>query len=137
MNISSKFNNLRVRELNYKFDSTVDKSTNEIIVNAHFSPIFNPKYPKTFYLRFEVSFSTKSDEISLHLVAFANFILDNDYDDTFMNSDYIRFQAAEIAFPYIKTFLAILTQTAGFNPIIIPDISFKDNTGFNYKEGTL
>lgn len=73
-------------------------------------------------LGFDVSL--QSEEFSLDTEMRFFFEGDQNMDDEFKTSSFPIINAPAIAFPYLRSFISILTVQAGYAPVIIPSINF-------------
>lgn len=52
------------------------------------------------------------------------FECDEDVNEEFLSSQFVRVAAPAIGFPYLRAFVSNLSLSAGYNPIILPSINF-------------
>lgn len=75
---------------------------------------------------FQIAFKVKLDNIRYVLDAeiIYNFIADEDLPKDFKDSDFIKINAPAIAFPYLRSYITMLTMQSGFGSVILPSINF-------------
>lgn len=61
---------------------------------------------------------------SLNLLMEFIFSTDCEITDDLKNSDFIKINAAAIAYPFLRSFVANLTLQAGYPSVILPTINF-------------
>lgn len=135
MEKGTKFHSLKVRKLDFNFDFTSDNKNNKLTVSISYSPFFNDTYQKTFYLKFDINISNEAKDWNLNLEAYASFTTDFEIDDEFKGSDFVLTEAADMAFPYVRNYISLVTQVSGFNPIILNDVKFQDNEALKITKG--
>lgn len=75
-----------------------------------------------FGVGFKVSFCQEGFNVELEMRFF--FEVDSIIDDDFKNGPFPAINAPAIAFPYLRSFLSILTMQAGYAPVMIPSVNF-------------
>lgn len=77
-----------------------------------------------FGIRIAVSLNDKKRRFNLNVECIAHFDIDEKVNRDFVKSDMVRINAPAIAFPFVRTFIATLTNNAGYNPIYLPTYNF-------------
>lgn len=75
---------------------------------------------------FQIGFKIKVDNIryTLSLEMAYNFRTTEDLTKEFMNSDFVKINAPAIAFPYLRTFISMITMQSGYQCVVLPSINF-------------
>ncbi|MCW1913718.1 protein-export chaperone SecB [Luteolibacter sp. GHJ8] len=53
------------------------------------------------------------------------FETDEEFDEEFKNSAFVRVNAPAIAFPFIRSYVAHVTLIAGYEPVILPSVNYR------------
>ncbi len=122
MSIQIRFRNIQFTDIDYKVISlnqaiTIDPNTSLNIV-----PEFDGEHKKKFNIIFTMSL--ENNDFKLKLKAVAQFSTDQDIDEEFIQSPFVKINAPAIAFPYVRTFISNLTLNSGYNPIVLPAFNF-------------
>lgn len=119
MNI--KFIDTQVSKLkldtNYQ-ESSIDSED----YNFSFSPVFSETDLSEFLIIFNLSLN--AENFSLVIEYAARFSTDEIIDEDFKTSNFVKFNAPAIAYPFLRTYISNLTLNSGFSPIILPTINF-------------
>lgn len=67
---------------------------------------------------------TDSLNFQLDLVYVAVFTVDEDITDEFMNSNFPKINAPAIAYPYLRSFVSLVTLNSGYGASILPAMNF-------------
>ncbi len=77
---------------------------------------------KVFGIGFKVAFQRDGYALKTEMRFF--FETDEPIDQKFKNDSFPTINAPAIAFPYLRSFLSIVTLQAGYPPVMIPSINF-------------
>jgi len=95
--------------------------------NKSFSLEFSNQYDnadnKIFSVVFEIEI-LHPDDFSLKCTYVTWFKTSEPIDDIFKSSDFPNINAPAIAFPFLRSFIGIVTLNAGYSPSILPSINF-------------
>ncbi|GAB1350126.1 hypothetical protein MASR1M107_23410 [Ignavibacteriales bacterium] len=83
-----------------------------------------PSDKRVYQVMFTIKVEDEKTKLNLEVESVAYFESNNDIDDTFMNSGFIKVNSPAIAFPFVRSFINTLTTNAGFNPVILPAFNF-------------
>ena len=78
--------------------------------------------PFEFTVGFKVSVEEKYYDLEVEMLF--RFKSDCEIQEEFLNTDFATINAPAIAFPYVRSFMSILTLQAGYEPLNIPSINF-------------
>lgn len=80
--------------------------------------------PNFFAVKFEVKMQSEYGyEFELQYVA--QFKTDEEITDSFMESTFPLVNAPAIAYPYLRSFVSLITLNSGFDPLILPTVNFQ------------
>ena len=65
-----------------------------------------------------------NDWFSIHVQFGARFSTDEDIDDVFMESNFVKVNAPAIAYPYLRAYIGNLTINSGIKPITLETMNF-------------
>lgn len=126
-----KFNTLQVLKINFSNKYCGSPIIpNDLNLNLAFTPSFlfdnkaNKNLDTAFCINFKLDFTDKEDVFVLSVEATGIFESNSVIDETFINSDFAKVNAPAIAFPFLRSFISVLTLNAGYNPIILPSFNF-------------
>lgn len=90
-----------------------------------FSPAFSDSEGErnTFLIIFEL-FLKIEDDFNLSVEYGAKFLADDDIDEEFKESHFVKVNAPAIAYPFLRAYIGNFTLNSGFSPIILPTINF-------------
>lgn len=114
--IDTQVSKLRL-DANYQ-ESSIDSED----YNFSFSPVFSETDLSEFLIIFNLSLN--SEDFSLVIEYAARFSTDKLIDEDFKTSNFVKFNAPAIAYPFLRTYISNLTLNSGFSPIILPTINF-------------
>lgn len=104
----------KANEKKSKKDNTFDLGTNSFFLDEE---------QNVFFVDFSIEIRDK--EFSLSLEANFKFQLEGEGDfEAFKKSTFPRVNAPAIAFPYLRAFISVYTQQAGYKSVILPSINF-------------
>lgn len=121
---------MKIKLLDYKvvdlsFQASEDAMTMEAAKND-LSLEVGQFYPdgenQIFGVGFKVAFSQEGYTVRVEMRFF--FETDSLITDDFKNGPFPAINAPAIAFPYLRSFLSILTMQAGYPPVMIPSVNF-------------
>ncbi|MBP9122004.1 MAG: protein-export chaperone SecB [Ignavibacteriaceae bacterium] len=98
--------------------------TSEISVRLQYEIGPNPTDKRVYQVVFTINVVDEKTKFDLEVQSVAYFECNNDIDDAFMNSGFIKVNSPAIAFPFVRSFINTLTTNAGFNPVILPAFNF-------------
>jgi preprotein translocase subunit SecB len=104
-----------------------DSLTDEVDMNIEFGIMFSETDTNTFVVEFKAKLSNKEENFSARFTMIALFEAQNEIDDDFKKSKFVRINAPAIAFPFLRSFITTVSVNAGFKPIIIPSINLTKN----------
>jgi len=64
------------------------------------------------------------DEFNLSIEYATKFLADDDIDEEFKESHFVKVNAPAIAYPFLRAYIGNFTLNSGFSPIILPTINF-------------
>lgn len=101
-------------------DSSLAQQSNELDLQV--GQFYPEEKENIFGIGFRVSF--KQDGYSLKVEMRFFFETDEIITDEFKNSSFPVINAPAIAFPYLRSFLSIITMQSGYPPVMLPSINF-------------
>lgn len=118
MNIS--FVDTRTTKLHF------DLSENESFEGNNFKLSFSPAFTELDSREFLIIFNIELTGVEFNLTAeyAARFSTDEDIDNEFKESNFVKINAPAIAFPYLRAYIGNLTLSSGFQPVVLPTINF-------------
>lgn len=78
---------------------------------------------REFYIVFEVLI-TDSQSYKIEIEYVSVFSTEEDVNEEFMTSPFVKINAPAIGYPFLRSFISLLTVNAGYNPAILPTINF-------------
>lgn len=113
--------NTRVESLDMKFSADGMAEDN---FSLSYANGFSEDDDKLFIIKFDVSLeSTHGYLISLRYIA--EFTSNESIGDGFRDSPFLVVNAPAIAYPYLRSFLSVLTLSSGYTPVFLPTINFQ------------
>jgi len=88
---------------------------------------------KTFLINFNLSLQS-TDGFSLTISYVAFFATDEEIDEVFKSSHFVKANAPAIAYPFLRSFISTVTVNAGFRAVLIPTVNFQALSKLNTKE---
>lgn len=101
-------------------DSSLEQSHDEL--DLHVGQFFPDGKENIFGIGFKISFQQEGYSIKAEMRFF--FETDSPITEEFKNGLFPIVNAPAIAFPYLRSFLSILTMQAGYPPVMLPSINF-------------
>lgn len=101
-------------------DSPLTQQSNELDLQV--GQFYPEDKPNIFGVGFRVSF--KQDGYALKMEMRFFFETDEIITDEFKNSSFPIVNAPAIAFPYLRSYLSIITLQSGYPPVMLPSINF-------------
>lgn len=101
-------------------ESSLGQSSNEL--DLHVGQFFPDDNENIFGVGFKVSFQQEGYTINTEMRFF--FETDSPITEDFKNSSFPTVNAPAIAFPYLRSFLSIVTMQAGYPPVMLPSVNF-------------
>lgn len=101
-------------------ESSLRQSSNEL--DLHIGQFFPDDNENIFGVGFKVSFQQEGYSINTEMRFF--FETDSPITEDFKNSSFPTVNAPAIAFPYLRSFLSIVTMQAGYPPVMLPSVNF-------------
>lgn len=117
-----------------KLQLHVNKVNQLIIVDAEdrkldtqfglsFEPVFSDDNVREFKIVFDFEYITEENKY-LRIDYHSFFTTDSDIDDDFRNSKFPVINAPAIAFPFLRSFVATLLISSGYQPVLLPSVNF-------------
>lgn len=119
-----KFEHIQFTEVEYKVSSFNKNITKELKTSLTIKTLLSDDNKKTFLIEFEFSLENKTKKFLLKVKAVAHFSTQEEIDENFANSHFVKVNAPAIAFPYVRTFISNFTLNSGYEPIVLPAINF-------------
>ena len=119
MNI--QFNDIKVINLNLRVIQENIEDVEDF--NFSFSPAFSESPSTEFLIIFNVSLKLE-DTFILSVEYAARFSTDNEIDENFKESNFVKINAPAIAYPFLRAYISNFTLNSGFAPIVLPTINF-------------
>lgn len=101
-------------------DSQLDMASNDLSLEV--GQLYPDDEKNIFGIGFKVSFRQEGFKVKAEMRFF--FETDSVITDDFKNGPFPAINAPAIAFPYLRSFLSILTMQAGYAPVMIPSVNF-------------
>ncbi|MBD5284018.1 MAG: preprotein translocase subunit SecB [Bacteroides sp.] len=101
-------------------DSSLTQQSNELDLQV--GQFYPEDKDNIFGVGFRVAF--KQDGYALKVEMRFFFETDDIVTDEFKNSSFPVINAPAIAFPYLRSFLSIITMQSGYPPVMLPSINF-------------
>lgn len=120
MNI--KFIDTKVTRIALDLCSQEDAETRMDDLKFSFTPAFSDLDKSEFLIVFNLIF--KNNEFNLDTEYAARFETDEEIDDAFKDSHFVKINAPAISYPFLRAFISNLTINAGFNPVVLPTVNF-------------
>jgi preprotein translocase subunit SecB len=75
---------------------------------------------------FQIAFKVRLDNVRYNLEAevIYNFSTNEVFSEDFKNSDFIKINAPAIAFPYLRSYITLITMQSGYESVVLPSINF-------------
>jgi preprotein translocase subunit SecB len=116
------FKRYRVTNVELKAKEDLVENIQEIEVQLGINPTLINN--REFNIDFKVSVNDKKNNLTIEVNLLAEFLTDEDIDDKFIDSSFVKINAPAIVFPYIRSFITNLSVNSGYNPIILPTLNF-------------
>lgn len=121
MNIQLKW--WKVKELSLQIkDNDIEGEEKKSPFDMSIGHFFSKDNSREFGIGFEIKI--EEEEFTLFIEIAFLFELDEDINEEFKKSDFIKINAPAIAFPYVRSYISNLTLQSGFLPIMLPSINF-------------
>ncbi|MFZ2727026.1 MAG: protein-export chaperone SecB [Methylococcaceae bacterium] len=91
--------------------------------NFSFTPAFSEFPSNEFLIIFSLSLKIE-DSFVLSIEYAARFSTDDEIDEVFKESNFVKINAPAIAYPFLRAYISNLTLNSGFSPVILPTINF-------------
>lgn len=101
-------------------DSSLTQQSNELDLQV--GQFYPEDKDNIFGVGFRVSFKQDGYVLKAEMRFF--FETDDIITDEFKNSSFPVINAPAIAFPYLRSFLSIITMQSGYPPVMLPSINF-------------
>lgn len=125
-------NKFRIASFKTDFINLIPKDINADGFEFGFDVGFSESESNTFIVKFKVTvFSLAGYELTIEYTSF--FETEEPITDDFKDSDFIKINAPAIAYPFLRSFISILTLNAGYEPVLIPTINFQELVHENNK----
>ncbi|KWU51857.1 protein-export chaperone SecB [Pseudomonas palleroniana] len=115
----------RVTEL-YFSPSKIDGSTEEMNESLKGSATFKARVEfseKNFFVVFALTLHL-DEEVVIKLGYKSRFETDNEIDEEFKSSNFPYVNAPAIAYPFLRAFVANITLSSGYAPVMLPSVNF-------------
>lgn len=121
---------MKLKLLNYKVTDLVFNTSGGLAseggiddeLNMKVGQSYSASNDRLFVVGFKVA--VKQKDYSVHMEMRFSFEADAVITDEFKRSTFPTVNAPAIAFPYLRSFLSILTMQAGFRPVMLPSVNF-------------
>ncbi len=115
--------NTRVENLNLISNDEITKDNFSLgMANG-----YSDKELNSFIVKFDVEI-TSEHGYELQLGYVAEFETDEDISTEFRNSHFPTVNAPAIAYPYLRSFVSLLTLNAGYETLVLPTVNFQAMT---------
>lgn len=114
-------------------DGQLDMASNDLSLEV--GQLYPDGEKNIFGIGFKVSFRQEGFKVKAEMRFF--FETDSVITDDFKNGPFPAINAPAIAFPYLRSFLSILTMQAGYAPVMIPSVNFVEFAKRAVKNDTL
>lgn len=106
------------------FSISANKSVEEDDLDLAYNAGYQEDNLHNFAIKFDVKVqSLHGYEIELAYIAY--FETDEEVDNSFMESTFPIVNAPAIAYPYMRSFISLVTLNSGFDPLILPTVNFQ------------
>lgn len=113
----------KVKELSWiTKDPDCKEKTEANTFNLSFGHGIPDDVEREFVIGFKINLSEENFTLYIEMVFM--FETDEEINEEFINSSFIKINAPAIAFPYIRSFISNLTVQSGYSPIILPSVNF-------------
>lgn len=92
--------------------------------DLQFSNGYTEENDKAFVVSFELSLKSEHG-YELTVTYVGQFETDEPISDGFKNSQFPIVNAPAITYPYLRSFVSLITLNSGFEPLILPTINFQ------------
>ena len=101
---------------------TNDKSSKKQSFNLAVGYSFPDNSEGEFGIGFLIHIKETAFRIDLEMLFLFHF--DQEIDEAFQQSSFVKINAPAIAYPYVRSYISNLTLQSGLNPIILPTVNF-------------
>lgn len=101
-------------------DSHMEMASNDLSLEV--GQFYPDDEKNIFGIGFKVFFGQEGFNVKAEMRFF--FEIDSVITEDFKNGPFPAINAPAIAFPYLRSFLSILTMQAGYAPVMIPSVNF-------------
>ncbi|MBV7264438.1 protein-export chaperone SecB [Photobacterium sp. WH24] len=112
--------NTRVEKLNFVFDDSIEDDD----FSFAFANGFVEEDVNFFVVKFDIKL-TSTQGYRLELEYVAEFNTDEPVNIEFKESMFPIVNAPAIAYPYLRSYVSIVTLNSGYEPIILPTVNFQ------------
>lgn len=102
------------------FDNETKREKNSFDLET--SRFFSEEETNSFRIGFNLKIYDKSFDLFIEAISY--FEMDDEITEEFKLSSFPKVNAPAIAFPYLRSFVSILTLQSGLDPVILPSINF-------------
>lgn len=88
-----------------------------------FAPAFSDSDLTEFLVIFDLSLKLEN-EFLLTVEYMARFSTDNEINDEFKSSHFVKGNAPAIVYPYLRAYISNFTLNSGFSPVVLPTVNF-------------
>lgn len=132
MEYKIKLKHFHIENFEFKAENLKKIENPNIKTDLRFKTAFKPDNTKEFLIIFDLrllldqseDLSIDRSEKFLKLESKFYFETEQDFDEEFKESTFVKISAPAIAFPYLRTFISNFILNAGYQPIILPSINF-------------
>lgn len=119
------FTGIRVCDINL---TSPENASKDVVKSLKLSLNYEQGYPEdqlnNFNIIFNIKLTEEKSKFHFKMKAIGHFISNQEITEEFKESDFVKYNAAAIAFPYLRSFISTLFINAGFNPLILPTFNF-------------
>ena len=118
-----KLETVQFTDIKYNVGTFEKEISNQLDTGLKFKTIFSDD-DKAYALEFEIQLTNVEPMFSLYIKATAHFSTTEVIDEEFKKSPFLDINSPAIVFPFIRAYIANLTLSSGYNPIVLPSYNF-------------
>ena len=115
-----QYNGYQVNEVSFKVDNNINEES-QLRVDFNVQGILRKK--GEFALRFETKISNDENSLNIEIGTTGYFTFNNQLAEDESLHQMLALNAPAILFPYIRSYISILSVQSGLNPIVLPTLN--------------
>jgi preprotein translocase subunit SecB len=126
-NIQNKirFSKFFVESLNYNCSNLISEDFNEELdIGLKVTSAFSDEDLKSYIIKLDLELKSKDRNFELDCKAIGFFETNDDIDDDFKISSFVKISSPAIMFPFLRSYINTITTNSGIPPLILPSFNF-------------